>query len=266
MPTIPTYHQLIAELQQCKSILDVAQSCIASERDRATVCQRLDILQALLKQVQSPQSEKQTYRVTALPVKPVEIIVQLKNLNSLEQEIGQGYQILAVEEVPVDYSELAPHIQVEYDLAYWGGQYSQVGDYAYIPLGLVQTIGLESAFQVATGHDPAHIISVDSINNDEFYLQNGDNWFEAAQSWAADQAEQLTKERHPRVRVAIIQPELDRLHLELEYDENNIFSIYDTGTDDLQLVETLRERVQAELLEAKIQVIEAWSDLAEGVY
>jgi hypothetical protein len=49
-------------------------------------------------------------------------------------------------------------IEVEYDTAYEGGDYSDVGDFAYIPARLVDEIGMEKAFQRTTTHDPKHII------------------------------------------------------------------------------------------------------------
>jgi hypothetical protein len=49
-------------------------------------------------------------------------------------------------------------IEVEYDLEYSGGNYSDVGDFAMIPVELVDKLGVEAAFEKHTGHDRVHII------------------------------------------------------------------------------------------------------------
>lgn len=57
-------------------------------------------------------------------------------------------------------------IEVEYDEEYTGGNYSDVGNHTYIPVSLVDAIGLEHAFKEITGIDPIHIVS---YNEDERY-------------------------------------------------------------------------------------------------
>ena len=72
-----------------------------------------------------------------------------------------------------DYSD-QPHLQVEYDLAYCGGDYGNSGDFAYIPVALVDRCGsVEQAFLKYTGHDPVHIVH---YSEDELFDQDGDEW------------------------------------------------------------------------------------------
>lgn len=66
-------------------------------------------------------------------------------------------------------------VRVEYDLAYAGGNYSGVGEYAYIPWEEIDTHGngegaLRLAFRAVTGHDPIHIVH---YTFDEVYDQRG---------------------------------------------------------------------------------------------
>lgn len=60
------------------------------------------------------------------------------------------------------------HIQVEYDLQFWGGDYSGVGQFAYVPATLVDELGVEEAFQAHTGIDPVHIVH---YSLDELYTE-----------------------------------------------------------------------------------------------
>ena len=51
------------------------------------------------------------------------------------------------------------HQKIEYDLTYTGGNYSSVGQFAYIPHALIDSLGsVEAAFEIKTGHDRQHII------------------------------------------------------------------------------------------------------------
>lgn len=54
-----------------------------------------------------------------------------------------------------------PHASFEYDLEYYGGDYSGVGEFAYVPLRLVDELGPRRAFRQHTGHSPRHIIHYD---------------------------------------------------------------------------------------------------------
>ena len=74
-----------------------------------------------------------------------------------------------------DYSD-QPHLQVEYDLTYVGGDYSKTGDFAYIPVALVERCGsVEQAFRNYTGHDSVHIVH---YSEDELFDQEGAEWQE----------------------------------------------------------------------------------------
>jgi len=58
-------------------------------------------------------------------------------------------------------------IRVEYDLSYNGGNYSDVGDMAYIPIALVNEHGIEQAFKLHTGHDSIQIIHYETCEADD---------------------------------------------------------------------------------------------------
>lgn len=78
------------------------------------------------------------------------------------------------EETAADDSSDQPHLRVEYDLAYFGGDYGNTGDFAYIPVPLVDRCGsVEQAFRNDTGHDPVHIVH---YSEDEHFDQDGDEW------------------------------------------------------------------------------------------
>ena len=70
-------------------------------------------------------------------------------------------------------------VQVEYDLNYWGGDYSKVGDYAYLPHEVIDRLPgkdndkrLKLAFAVLVD-DPRHIIH---YTFDEVFDQDGNEW------------------------------------------------------------------------------------------
>ena len=72
-------------------------------------------------------------------------------------------------------------IRVEYDRTFLGGDYSKVGDFAYIPLDAIGAVPgmlrgderLKAAFQIITGYDPIHIVH---FTYDEVYDQDGNEW------------------------------------------------------------------------------------------
>jgi hypothetical protein len=64
-----------------------------------------------------------------------------------------------------------PHIKVEFDLGFFGGDYTNVGKHAYVPLPLVDMLDVEEAFRLTTGHDPVHIVHYES---GRFYMADGD--------------------------------------------------------------------------------------------
>jgi hypothetical protein len=71
--------------------------------------------------------------------------------------------------MPADAVRVSPCIRVEYDLAFFGGDYSKVGSFAYLP---VANIGrsVELAFEKQTGHKRVHIIH---YSEDERYDSEG---------------------------------------------------------------------------------------------
>jgi len=65
----------------------------------------------------------------------------------------------------------AQHIRVEYDYAFFGGEYDRVGSFAYVPMSLVEKTGdVEAAFKQQTGTDPVHIVN---YSLDEIYDASG---------------------------------------------------------------------------------------------
>ena len=61
--------------------------------------------------------------------------------------------------------------QVEYDPAYYGGDYSRVGTLALVPEALVKRFGsVAAAFQAHTGYNPVHIVH---FSEDERYAADG---------------------------------------------------------------------------------------------
>jgi len=85
---------------------------------------------------------------------------------------GDGYELWDEKWsvlMPADAVRIWPCIRVEYDLAFCGGDYNKVGDFAYIP---VANIGrnVEAAFEKQTGHKRVHIIH---YSEDERYDSQG---------------------------------------------------------------------------------------------
>jgi hypothetical protein len=74
-----------------------------------------------------------------------------------------------------DERDIRPHIRFEYDLDYAGGNYSKVGDFAYVPAELCLRLGDEEAFEQHTGIDRIHIAS---YCPDELYDEDGNEWEE----------------------------------------------------------------------------------------
>jgi len=192
-----------------------------------------------------------TFLVTAIPIEPVQFTIQVDNSNCIASVIGKDYEIKTIEEIQVDYSTHAPHIEIEYDKSYWGGDYTQVGDYAYIPFELVDAIGAEEAFQIATGCDRANIVNVNHSEDEQIYRKDGTNWFEAAEDWAVEQSKQLKQEGRSFVQLIITNPE--RIELQRDPGEKP-FATYETGTRNLELVKALCETVKREFLYENIEV------------
>lgn len=63
------------------------------------------------------------------------------------------------------------YFRFEFDLGYTGGNYSDVGDFAYVPESMVNELGEKGAFTATTGHDAIHIIH---WIVDELYTKDGE--------------------------------------------------------------------------------------------
>lgn len=55
----------------------------------------------------------------------------------------------------------AAHLRVEFDKSFYGGAYGKVGDFAYVPQALVDTMGgnVHAAFEKMFDIDPIHIVN-----------------------------------------------------------------------------------------------------------
>ena len=62
-------------------------------------------------------------------------------------------------------------IRVEYDLAYFGGDYDRTGDFVTVDCANEHQPTVEAAFRVATGHDPCHIIHWGVVEDDELDIE-----------------------------------------------------------------------------------------------
>ncbi len=67
------------------------------------------------------------------------------------------------------------YYQFEHDLTYRGGDYTLVGQFTYIPVSLVETIGANSAFEQITGYSAIHIVhySTDELFDSAGFLLEG---------------------------------------------------------------------------------------------
>lgn len=85
-----------------------------------------------------------------------------------------GRQVTVVEKPEVNQKD-EPCVQVEYDLAFWGGDYSSVhGEYVHIPVRLVEQLrSVEDAFVLVTGESRRHIIS---YSESEHFTRDGKPW------------------------------------------------------------------------------------------
>ena len=73
--------------------------------------------------------------------------------------------------------EKFPHIRVEYDTEYYGGDYNKVGQFAFIPEGLYPFVypTVEEAFEAYTGINRQHVIHYSS---DERFFPDGTEWID----------------------------------------------------------------------------------------
>lgn len=73
--------------------------------------------------------------------------------------------------------ENLPHIRVEYDLEYQGGDYNKTGKFKFIPEALYPFVfkTVEEAFEAYTGIPKVHVIHYLS---DERYFPDGTEWVE----------------------------------------------------------------------------------------
>lgn len=62
--------------------------------------------------------------------------------------------------------------RVEWDYSYWGGDYSSVGRFTYIPVEVYERFhhDMQKAFNHVTGENPLHIIH---WSEDEFFTRDG---------------------------------------------------------------------------------------------
>lgn len=72
----------------------------------------------------------------------------------------------------MDVDANTPHIKVEFDLNYFGGDYSGTGDIVLIPVALVDAVGgdVHAAFEKLTRYSAANVVY---FNSDEQYNDRG---------------------------------------------------------------------------------------------
>jgi len=123
------------------------------------------------------------YQITATALAQVEqrLTVQANSAKEAEQlareKLSDGvWKYQGIDEGTLEFETLPAEkasgkfVKVEYDLNYAGGNYSSVGEFAYIPLELSKHIGTERAFEQTTGYDAVHIVH---CSEDELYDMNG---------------------------------------------------------------------------------------------
>lgn len=88
-------------------------------------------------------------------------------------EINDMLSAFLVEKLAERDKARKPHVPVEYSLAYFGGDFHAVGDFAYVPMELIERHGgnVGAAFHEHTGHDCRHMIH---YTLDEICDENGD--------------------------------------------------------------------------------------------
>ena len=91
---------------------------------------------------------------------------------------ASGVQLVECRQIALPTSAPGdPCYDIEYDQAYWGGLYSNVPEHAYLPVALIEAVGLEAAFEWLSGQDPVHIINSDSYQG-ELFTAEGAPWEE----------------------------------------------------------------------------------------
>jgi hypothetical protein len=107
--------------------------------------------------------------------------VQVQVLSLFIDEIGATERLdsflrkrMEFEIAAVADNKEGPFIKFEYDQHYFGGNYSHVGQFRYVPAGLCRALdSYERAFQLHTSIDPRHIIT---RYEDEEFDENGNPW------------------------------------------------------------------------------------------
>lgn len=102
---------------------------------------------------------------------------QVKLLMQFIDEIGAGRMLdlflkdrVQAEIAAVKCHTAGPFVKFEFDASYFGGNYSGVGQFRYVPEKLCDAMGYERAFQLHTSIDPRHIIH---YIQDELYDSEG---------------------------------------------------------------------------------------------
>jgi hypothetical protein len=81
--------------------------------------------------------------------------------------------------VIADGVDQLPHIRVEYDTNYFGGDYNGIGKFEFIPEGLSPFVfdTVKEAFEAYTGIPRQHVIHYSS---DETFFPDGSEWIDPA--------------------------------------------------------------------------------------
>lgn len=106
------------------------------------------------------------------------------NIDGVEKSVADArrkgeFFVAYNEDVPADNSHLLDSLlnnvecfRVEYDLDYFGGDYSGTGKFVYVPEDTEGINDKAKLFQMMTGIDPAHIIH---LTSDECYALDGNS-------------------------------------------------------------------------------------------
>lgn len=140
--------------------------------------------------VDSSEAFANDERVDDTPVTVEEVKEYLRDALQVDvdmEENGNPIGVLSVEVMHHELEPLSPEefkqrydrashmskllcVRFEYDMNYTGGNYSGVGQFAYVPIILCKDGNYEEAFRQYTGIDPIHIIN---YSTDELFNEDG---------------------------------------------------------------------------------------------
>lgn len=107
----------------------------------------------------------------------------------------------------LDLKVVGPHQKVEYDRAYFGGDYSGVGEFVFIPESVIEQLGsVQAAFLEVTGIPAHHIINT---YDDERFTSDGGVWADEAEDGKSGQDRASYSDDQDRHNYSVENPEED---------------------------------------------------------